>query len=91
MVDGKVRLFNHVVLNEGQRKSGYGGSYQLYQPPTVTYVVQKDSQFKEISKKSFNELKVLLSDCPTVVSKIDNKTYKFEDLESVIKEYNSCN
>ncbi|MDZ4714424.1 MAG: hypothetical protein SH819_03055 [Cytophagales bacterium] len=92
MVDGKARLFTHVILNAGPSKPMGGGTAKMYQPPTVTYVVEKDGDYHEIRKKDFvNQMTKLMGDSPQIVQKIYAKEYTFEDLEKLVKDYNSSN
>ncbi|MDZ4714421.1 MAG: hypothetical protein SH819_03040 [Cytophagales bacterium] len=91
MVDGKARLYSHVIINSGQPKAAPGGTMVLYQPPTVTYIVEKDKMYYEVKKKDFKTMMPkLLESCTSVTEKIATKKYHFEDIEKVIQEYNSC-
>lgn len=90
-VDGDAQLFNHVTINPGQSSPMAGGTYTMNNAPTVIYMLKKNQVFYEIRKKDFKAtIAALLSDCPTVINKVNNKEYKFDDIEKVISEYNSC-
>uniref|UniRef100_UPI00404A03F8 hypothetical protein n=1 Tax=Gelidibacter sp. TaxID=2018083 RepID=UPI00404A03F8 len=45
------------------------------------------SVFKSFKKTAAN----YFSDCPQVVSKINDETYVWKDLKTIVEEYNSCN
>lgn len=91
LVDGEAKLFNHVTINEGQSKQVPGGTYAMYSAPTVIYVLEKDGVFNELKKKDFRaSVGKILANCKSVVDKVNAKQYKFDDLERIVTEYNSC-
>jgi hypothetical protein len=91
LVDGDVKLFNHVTINEGASTSASGGTMTLYTAPTILYAIKKGDVFYEVKKKNFKEMiTTLFSDCQSVVDKVVSKIYTLEDIETVVNEYNSC-
>ena len=91
VVDGEAKLFNHVTINVGPSTPGQGGTYAMYNAPTVMYVLEKDGVFYELKKKDFKaSITTTLASCKSVVDKVNTKQYKFDDLEKVITEFNLC-
>jgi hypothetical protein len=91
VVDGKARLFNHVIINKGKEKKASSGNVQFYDPPTVTYVVQKGGIYTEVAEDDFKEKGTqLFKDCTILMEKISSDVYKLEEMEKVVKEYNEC-
>jgi hypothetical protein len=89
VTDGHVRLFNHITVNPGQTKKGYGGTYNFSAPPTIIYALKKGENLTEIVKKDFkSKLLELLNDQPSIVDRLNNNEFKFEDMEKIISEYN---
>jgi len=88
VVKGEITLYSYVIPDESSNPNG--GLY-LYSAPDIYYTIKKSDLYYEVKKRNF---KVLLSeqlkDCNDLVLKIKNKVYKFDDLEKIINEYNSC-
>jgi hypothetical protein len=89
VANGKVKLFNHVTINPGKTQQEQGVSYNFSGPPTVIYALMKDGIFFELKKKDFKaKLSDLLNDQTSLVERINSGEFKFEDIESIINEYN---
>ncbi len=92
VADGKVKLFNHVTINPGRTQQGQGGSYIFNAAPTIIYALKKDSNFYELKKKDFKtKLSELLSDQSSIVERINNDEFEFDEIEKIINEYNHAN
>lgn len=91
LVDGDAKLFAHVTINVGTSKTDKVGTTTLYGAPTVVYGLKKDNLYHEVKKKTFVEtINATLADCSSIVAKVNEKVYRFEDLEKVVNEYNAC-
>lgn len=89
VVDGKVKLFSHVTVNPGTPQQSGGGTYAKNGPPTIIYALKKDDEYIEVRKKGFKvPLSEALADQPTILERINSKEFKFEDTETIVKEYN---
>lgn len=90
MIKGKVNLFNYVIIKEVERPTGYGG-INSYQSDIAIFVLTKDGDSFEIKKKNFkDQMRQILNDCSSVVNKVNDGLYKFNDLDYIVLEYNSC-
>lgn len=102
MVDGKLRLVGRtVVVNSGGGwvHSGSPNSAPVYTPGFMgshnqvmflkkgkkPVVFNNSNIFKSFKKRAMEYFK----DCPALKSKIENKEYKQEDLQEIVKFYNS--
>src|SRR5690606_2265390 len=91
IVDGKLKLFYHVIMKDGRTYYGNGGRYQFYEPLATTYVIVNEGKYFEIERKEFKGISsILFRSCPELIEKINRKKYKYEDLEKVVTEFNSC-
>jgi len=89
MVKGAANLYKFVLFNDNL---GPPGTITLFGKPNVDYVIKKDGILYEVKEKGFKtSLAEILGNCSRVVQKINNNAYKFEELESAIKDYNNCN
>lgn len=89
VIDGKVKLFNHVTINPGKTQQGQGGTYSFNAPPTIVYALMKDGYYFELKKKDFKaKLSDLLKDQPSLVERIKRGEFKFENMEKLVAEYN---
>lgn len=104
IVEGKVSLYTNDVTGYnfntagGNAMGGFGGmSYGGGGGTVIFYYVNHDGEdevFKitsvgNISKNFKNAASYFFKDCPALVEKIQNKTYKKGDLEEMVKYYNS--
>jgi len=88
LTEGTIILNLELIINEGH-PTGRGG-YTPYGKPTTTYVARKNNQNFLIEKKTFNEdILPLIKDAQDLFGKIGKKGYRYDDLESIIKEYNA--
>ena len=64
-----------------------GGSYS-----TQKFVLQKGNGdlFCPAWINFKSKMKDYLFDCPSLVEKIDNKTYKKDDIWRIVEDYNKC-
>lgn len=76
-------------------KTYYSGSMPgMIDNATFYYVFQKDNQpLFEVYRMSFkSSMKLYFSDCPTILKKIKDDTYSYDDMEKIVDEYNAtCN
>lgn len=90
IVGGSTKLYNYVENNINRVVHGDGGTYQFYSPK-ITYAIQKNGVYIELKKKNFESILIsLMADCPDVLSKLESKKYEFENLESIVSQYNYC-
>ena len=89
LIDGNAKLYKRVGLIPGYPQSIPGGTYQ-HNAPVVTYVLFKNNIYIDMNKKKLKEIGVILSDCPELSKKISSKKVKLEELEGIVKEFNSC-
>jgi hypothetical protein len=88
LVVGKAKLYSQNIPDEGRNPNG---GYYTYSAPTIIYSISLDSAYYLIEKKNYiQKLSECLKDCPTVQENILNKSYKYEDMEKIINEYNIC-
>lgn len=107
IIKGKVNLYTNDVGGytymggTGMGGNGMGGVGMSYGGGSVTYYyvshegdekVFQITAIGTISKNFKNAASEFFKDCPVLVEKIQNKTFKKGDLEEVVKFYNSqCN
>lgn len=94
LVEGKVSLYAERGVQEVYEMSNSNFKYYMDQD---YYYVKKGNEifvdnrfFTNIFKSFRKTAKAYFFDCNLVVSKIENGEYKANDLEEIIKEYNSC-
>ena len=88
--EGKITLYYYFTMDEGRTEKMYCGNV-TYSTTDVHYVIRKDGKYQEIQKGNYKEiLAKFLDDCPGAVKQIDDATYKFENMEKIIKKYNTC-
>lgn len=83
VVDGDVKLFNYYY----QQPSNTGsGSYSMNE-----YILQNDvGDLVAVNGMSFKEdMSTYFSECPALAEKIEDKTYRINDMETIVKYYNS--
>ncbi|KJD32067.1 hypothetical protein PK35_11545 [Tamlana nanhaiensis] len=80
VIDGKVKLFKRTVY--GQNK--------IYEESLIAKEGEAVIPFNYIELKSFkNRASEYFKDCPNLVSKLENKKYRRNDLEEIVTFYNS--
>ena len=55
MVDGKVKLFNHVRMQEGIKQEGINTPSYTYSYAIIVHAVKKEENYYEINKKKLKE------------------------------------
>jgi len=91
MLVGKVTLYSCMFFYNPQTNYYKDNTAITTYSKDITYLIKKDDTINEIKNKNFKNLMTsIMSDCETVISKINNKVYKFKNLETVVEEYNKC-
>ena len=93
VVNGKFQLYEYSKINTNPRSStyAYGGTMTMYGPPTIIYAIKTDgSIFVLKQKKDVNQILSLCMNCPGARSIVESKTFKLEDLKSVVDNLNNC-
>ncbi len=93
ILNGKLTLFNYVETQKGEAVKIPNSNGGMYAPIKVTvhYIIKSGDIFTEIKEKSFEkDLKNLLSDCPAIITSIENHAYTFIDIPAIIEQYNLC-
>jgi CDP-glycerol glycerophosphotransferase (TagB/SpsB family) len=92
VVEGRIRLLNHKIINFGDPNPSSGQwSYSPMEYSKTTWVIFKDNSAYEITKKNFKEQSSIhFNSCPELLNMIGKKQYKFSDLEYIVQTYNSC-
>jgi len=89
VIEGFVNLYLKTTVNTGTSYSGNGGTYTMNTAPTLEYVVKKNDTTYYIKKNKFQETIIpIINDATELVEKIENKKFKYGDLEEIINEYN---
>src|SRR6185436_19353420 len=58
----------------------------------IDYVIKKDGSYIEIKENNFKEkFGEILKDCEKVIQKLNNNSYKYDELEKAVKDYYNCN
>lgn len=89
LAEGKMNLYSEDVYNS---ITGFSGGY----PTTNLYIKMEGDEFVEFSKfkklfKSFKKNAIdYFADCPSIMSKINNEIYKYDDIIRIVNEYNNC-
>ncbi len=93
VIDGKLRLYNYYYTQSSG--GGYynstagmytgGGSYTA-----ETFILQKNTSelFQSGSMSFKKDMIKYFSDCPAIVKKLEDKTYRRKDVELIVNEYN---
>ena len=90
LVKGKIELYNYIEIKTGETRAYAAGRLTPFSLITH-YILRTGNEYKEIETKKFkNMLLQLLSDCQTMITKLNADAYSFEDMPTIIKEYNDC-
>lgn len=93
LLEGKLTLFNYVETQTGQAiniPNSNGGKFAPIKV-IVHYIIKNGDKYSEVNEGSFEkDLKILLSDCPVIISSLENHTYIFKDIPQIIEQYNAC-
>lgn len=88
VASGKIMLYTYIIPDENS--NARGGTY-IFKAPTIYYTIKKENAFFVLTQKDYKEqLSEHLSDCPQLSTKIVNNSFKFEDIDKIIDEYNKC-
>jgi hypothetical protein len=83
VVDGPLQLFRHYDMVSNDRR--------FYFPEILFILRNPDGKLAETNKRTFvEEMAIQLRNCPTLVKKIQDKVYAYQDLPAVIAAYNTC-
>jgi hypothetical protein len=102
LVDGKACLYTNSItynnpsmgmggMNGGMGFSGGGTVTYYYANHTGENTVYRIATYGGISRRFKKTGANFFKDCPTIVEKIENGTYKKDDLEQIVKFYNLSN
>lgn len=93
VLQGKLTLFTYVETQTGQAvniPNSNGGKFAPIKV-VVHYIIKAGDKYNEVKEDSFEkDLKTLLSDCPAIISNLENHTYIFKDIPQIIEQYNAC-
>jgi hypothetical protein len=91
IIDGKAKLFTHMTIYPAVVKRTKYGEIYMCDAPIITYVIEQDGVYYKLTKANFKKIiERTFVDCKSIVDKVITKVYKFEDLEKIIDEYNTC-
>lgn len=93
ILTGKLTLFNYVETQKGEAVKIPNSNGGMYAPIKVMvhYIIKSNNKYAEVKESSFEtDLKNFLSDCPAIISKLENHEYAFADIPVIIEQYNSC-
>jgi hypothetical protein len=92
VVKGKISLLEYVEINQGPSASAYGGNMTMYNEPTIVYALKTAANTDYILKKKKEKIQIiqLFVDCPDLKLKIEDKSFKLEDLEDIVTKFNIC-
>jgi len=86
--EGKVMLY-HREVSDGDYRTGYDYYDEYFIKKEGEKVASLITSRKTM--KSFRKIGMkYFSDCPSLVKKIENKTYRRKDVQLAVKEYNKC-
>jgi hypothetical protein len=91
--DGKLRLYSYYYTQTTPAMpNGAGGTINGSAYGAERYILQKNNGelFKPRWLRFRKDMGKYLSDCPSVVSKINDRTYTNDLIDIIIMEYNSC-
>ncbi|HEY0652236.1 MAG TPA: hypothetical protein VGD65_03870 [Chryseosolibacter sp.] len=88
LVDGETKLYNHISYFSSAPKEHYGGLATNPNPPKILIVLKNDSTTMEVTKKNFEkDVSLMLRKEPSVVKLVIERKLVFEDLETIVSEY----
>jgi hypothetical protein len=90
-VAGKLNLYLEITSNGGGSAVQSGSSLTFSESPSKTYVLRKGDSTYLIDKKNFVEkIKPVISDNIDLTGKVDTKFYNFDNIDTLIRDYNSA-
>ena len=90
LINGKVSLYKYIIIKEKvtfktPETTGKAANFLNH------FILEKGVTNLEIDEKTFADLsQKYFGDCLVLIDKIRNGTYKFEDIEKIVSEYNAC-
>ena len=92
VIEGKAKLFIHLTIYPGvEKRTRNGETYMINDAPIIIYVLEQEGVFYKLTKTNFKKIiEKAFVDCKSIVDKVITKVYKFEDLEKIFIEYNTC-
>lgn len=92
-IDGKLKLFNYYYTQSspGMYNSSTGGMTGGYSYTVEKYVFQKETgELKRFKGLTFRKDMIeYFNDCPELSKKIEDKEFRKNDMESIVRYYNS--
>lgn len=91
--DGKLRLYTYYFSkNSPTMSNGAGGTFSGSSYGAERFILQKNNGdlFKPRWLRFREDMKKYLSDCPSIVKKIEDRTYTSDLISIIVMEYNSC-
>lgn len=88
VVEGTMNLYQETEIVIKNTKYQTNGSMTSFGKPNQTYVIKKQDTTYLIEEKNFIEtITPLISDNEVLFNKVKTKVYKYEDIATVVKEY----
>ena len=88
MAEGKLILYTYVNNKQGSRKSGYGGTFAMFEPE-FTHAIIRDGILTELTNDNYKErLSKLVEERKDLVDRINDPDFKITDVEQVVIDYN---
>lgn len=81
-------ISNEVTMTTGNKEVALEGA--TYAQLANLYVIKLNGLEHLILEEDFEDLIMILADCESVSKKIEKREYGFNDLEKIVKEYNTC-
>ncbi|NOZ46096.1 MAG: hypothetical protein GXO79_04860 [Chlorobi bacterium] len=92
-IDGNLKLFNYYYTQQapGMYSASTGMVTGGYSYSVEKYILQKgNGKLKRTKGLTFkNDMISYFSDCPELVTKIENKEFRKKDIQSIVMYYNS--
>lgn len=90
-IDGNLKLFTY-YFTQTTTNFGPNGTMTTSTYTTDKYILQKGKG--ELYRPNWitfkKDMKGYLSDCSSLVEKIDSRTYRSDDIEAIVQDYNNC-
>ena len=89
---GALNLYTFTELNKAPAVIPVAGVVRAISIPydQSLFFIEKDSEIKKINRGNYQkELLAYVGSNAALAEKIKNKTYKYKDIETIIKEYNA--
>lgn len=91
-VKGALNLYTYTELNKAPAIIPVAGAIRALSIPydQSLFFIEKGSEIKKISREKFQkEMLEYVGTNPELAEKIKNKTYKYKDTETIIREFNN--